>query len=65
MTVFVNGATDGGFYSGSGGPLAHTAAQARIGKFRTSFFAGRIDELRVYGRELSQAEILLDMNTPL
>lgn len=30
-----------------------------------SFFDGTIDELRVYDRGLSQAEILAHMNTPL
>jgi chitodextrinase len=29
------------------------------------YFAGRIDELRIYNRALSQAEIQTDMNTPL
>jgi len=29
------------------------------------FFKGRADEVRVYGRALSQAEIQAAMNTPL
>jgi hypothetical protein len=33
--------------------------------WNNEFFAGLIDELRVYNRALSAAEIQTDMNTPV
>jgi hypothetical protein len=29
------------------------------------YFQGRIDEVRIYGRALSSAELQIDMNTPV
>jgi chitodextrinase/glucose/arabinose dehydrogenase len=49
------------------GPLASTTAPLRIGgNFPYGeYFLGRIDEVRVYDRALSTAEIQTDMNTPI
>ena len=33
--------------------------------YRSRYFQGRIDEVRVYNRALSQTEIQADMNTPI
>jgi len=49
------------------GTINNSAAPLRIGGNNEwgEFFAGLIDEVRVYNRALSQAEIQADMNTPL
>jgi glucose/arabinose dehydrogenase len=49
------------------GSLQVTGTPLRIGgnTYSTEFFPGRIDEVRVYNRALSQGEIQTDMNTPL
>jgi glucose/arabinose dehydrogenase len=49
------------------GSLQVTGSPLRIGgnTYSTEFFPGRIDEVRVYNRALSQSEIQTDMNTPL
>lgn len=49
------------------GAINATAAPLRVGGNNAwgEFFAGLIDEVRVYNRALSQAEIQTDMNTPL
>ena len=46
-------------------PLAATTGTLQIGgdSYPDEFFAGRIDEVRVYNRALTQAEIQADMNT--
>lgn len=46
-------------------PLAATTGTLQIGadSYPTEFFAGRIDEVRIYNRALSVAEIVTDMNT--
>jgi hypothetical protein len=65
VRLFVNGAAVGsvgfvGSVPGSSGPL-------RLGGNSVwgEWFAGLIDEVRVYNRALSQAEIQTDMQTPL
>jgi hypothetical protein len=46
--------------------LAPTTGTLQIGaNAYGEFFAGRIDEMRIYNRALSAAEISTDMNTPL
>ena len=49
------------------GAINRTASPLRVGGNNAwgEFFAGLIDEVRVYNRALSQAEIQADMNTPL
>jgi Domain of unknown function (DUF1929)/Concanavalin A-like lectin/glucanases superfamily/Bacterial Ig domain/Glyoxal oxidase N-terminus len=46
-------------------PLAATTGTLQIGgdSYPNEFFAGRIDEVRVYNRALTSAEIQADMNT--
>src|SRR6266853_679638 len=46
-------------------PLATTTGTLQIGgdSYPNEFFAGRIDEVRIYNRALSAAEIQTDMNT--
>src|SRR5262249_50857591 len=47
-------------------PLRPTPDTLQIGADSYGeFFAGRIDEVRIYNRALSAAEIQTDMNTPL
>jgi hypothetical protein len=49
------------------GPISTSAGLLRIGGNQVwgEYFQGRIDEVRVYNRALSQAEIQSDMNTPV
>jgi glucose/arabinose dehydrogenase len=49
------------------GNLQVTGTPLRIGgnTYGTEFFPGRLDEVRVYNRALSQSEIQTDMSTPL
>jgi glucose/arabinose dehydrogenase len=49
------------------GNLQVTGSPLRLGgnTYSTEYFPGRIDELRIYNRALSLAEIQSDMNTPL
>jgi len=48
-------------------PLANTTGTLQIGadSYPTEYFAGRIDEVRVYNRALSATQIQSDMNTPV
>jgi hypothetical protein len=48
-------------------PLAPTTATLQIGAdfYPTEYFAGLIDEVRIYNRALSPAEIQVDMLTPV
>src|SRR5258706_318946 len=48
-------------------PLATTTEALQIGgdSYPNEFFAGRIDEVRIYNRALTQAEIQSDMATPV
>ena len=49
------------------GPIASSTGPVRIGgnSLWGEYFQGRIDEVRIYNRALSQAEIQADMNTPI
>jgi glucose/arabinose dehydrogenase/PKD repeat protein len=69
LNIYVNGVLDNGTLSGTV-PAAQTnaAVNVNIGQ-RTGFpgqfnFLGTIDEVHVFGRVLSPAEIQMDMNTP-
>src|SRR3989441_1191891 len=48
-------------------PLASTTGTLQIGgdSYPNEFFAGRIDEVRIYNRALSAAEIQTDMTSPI
>jgi hypothetical protein len=61
MTLYVNGAPVNGTYSGTGGPLAHNSAPARIGSYPVSAavqnWFGILDEVRIYDCSLSATDI--------
>jgi hypothetical protein len=63
--LFVNGVAAG--TTSIVGSISTSASPLRIGgnSFWGEFFEGRIDEVRVYNRPLSQSEIVADMNTPV
>ena len=63
--MYVNGALVGTL--AHSGPLTTSGGPLRIGgdSVWAEFFQGRIDEVRVYSRALSAAEIQQDMNTPV
>jgi len=48
-------------------PIAASTNPLTIGGDRTfgQYFTGRIDEIRIYNRALTQAQIQTDMNSPL
>ena len=50
-----------------GGTLANSAGALRFGgnNVWAEWFAGRLDEIRVYNRALTQAEIQADMTRPV
>ena len=65
VRLFINGAQVASTaFSGS---IATSAGPLRIGgnSIWGEFFQGRIDEIRIYNRALTQAEIQADMATPL
>ncbi len=69
LDIYVNGQLDNGVISGTAPAAQATpAVNVNIGR-RTGgngyYFNGVIDNLRIYDRALSQAEIQSDMNTPL
>jgi hypothetical protein len=61
MTLYVNGAPVNGTYSGTGGPLAHNSAPARIGSHPVSAavqnWFGILDDVRIYDCSLSATAI--------
>jgi hypothetical protein len=65
LRVYVNG-NQTGSRTVSGELLTSTGA-LRVGgnSLWGEYFQGRIDEIRIYNRALSQAEIAADMNTPV
>jgi glucose/arabinose dehydrogenase/PKD repeat protein len=67
LHIYVNGVLDDGVLRGTVpaaqfSPSVNTNIGRRTGGF---YFAGRIDELRVYNTALTQAQIQADMNTPI
>ncbi len=67
LDIYVNGVQDDGVLSGSV-PASQSVpnVDATIGERSGGYyFNGVIDELRIYNRALSQAEIQNDMNTPV
>ncbi|MCK5171860.1 MAG: LamG domain-containing protein [Planctomycetes bacterium] len=59
MDLYVNGINDGGIYDGTGGNLAYSSGSGTVGSDAgvDAFFSGSIDEVMVYERALSAAEI--------
>jgi hypothetical protein len=57
MNLYINGVDDGGTYSGTGGTIGYTTAVSKIGSDGADYFSGTIDDVRVYGRALSAAEV--------
>lgn len=63
MDIYINGSNDGGVYSGSGGSISYNNNSANFGRLDSNisgpaaYFNGRIDELRIYNRELNYQEI--------
>ncbi|MHC4501364.1 MAG: LamG-like jellyroll fold domain-containing protein, partial [Planctomycetota bacterium] len=59
MSLYVDGLEDGGTYSGTGGSLAYSSASSLIGVRHGGGYAlsGKIDDVRVYERALSDEEI--------
>jgi len=65
LRLYVNGVQVGSqSFTGS---IMNSAAALRIGGNSVwgEYFQGRIDELRIYNRALTQSEIQADMNTPI
>jgi hypothetical protein len=65
LRLFIN-ATQAASQSGSGNLISSTGA-LRIGGNQVwgEYFSGQIDDVRIYARALSAAEIASDMNTPV
>jgi hypothetical protein len=65
LRLYLNGSPAGS--QAQTGSVQVTSTPLRIGgnTYGTEFFPGRIDEVRIYNRALSQGEIQGDMNTPL
>jgi hypothetical protein len=67
LDIYVNGVLDDGVLVGTVPAVqVNSSVNVNIGR-RTNgyYFNGIIDNLRVYNRPLSQAEIQVDMNTPV
>lgn len=68
LDIYVNGALDNGTLSGTVPATQSNPASinVNIGRRQGGFyFIGTLDDVRVYNRALSQAEIQTDMNTPV
>ena len=65
LRLYVNGVETGS--RSTGGPIQVSTGRLRIGgnAVWSEWFAGRIDEVRLYNRALSAAEIQVDMATPV
>ena len=59
MAIYFDGVDVGGTYGGSGGPLAHSAYPLVVGRrsIYGDYFKGRLDEIRLYSRELGTTAI--------
>lgn len=68
MTLYVNGASVPGAYSGTGGSMLHTNFPARIGSFSlisaNRAWYGSIDDVRLYDCSLSASDVPAIMNVP-
>lgn len=58
-TMYINGADAGGSYSGTATTLSYTTATSRmaLASDSTERFAGNLDDVRLYGRDLSATEV--------
>ena len=71
LSIYVNGTLDNGTLSGTvPSSQSNPSVNVNIGRrspgaFGGFYFNGIIDEVRIYNRALTQAEIQTDMNTPL
>jgi hypothetical protein len=69
MHVYLNGQLDDGAAVGTvTASQRNSTATVNIGQRPTTTafnFNGRIDDVRIYDRALTQAEVLADMNTPV
>jgi hypothetical protein len=63
MDIYINGVNESGFYDGIGGSIAYNSSPGFIGRHDSrvylpeDYFHGTLDEIRLYGRELSYEEI--------
>jgi hypothetical protein len=60
MSLYVNGQDAGGYYTGTGGALAHNDWPALLG----NGYRGVLDEVAIFGRALTAEEILTLYNRP-
>src|SRR5207245_8488045 len=67
LDIYVNGVRDNGVLTGTiPASQINSAVNVNIGRRSGGYyFNGIIDEMRIYNRALSQAEIQTDMNTPI
>ena len=67
LDIYVNGVLDNGGVSGTiPALLCNSTFNVNIGRQSSgTYFNGTIDEVRIYNRALTRAEIQFDMNTPL
>jgi len=67
LDIYVNGVLNNGTLSGTiPGSQINSAVNVNIGRRSGGYyFNGVIDDVRIYNRALSQAEIQADMNTPV
>ena len=67
LDIYVNGVLNNGTLSGTvPASQINSAVNVNIGRRSGGFyFNGMIDDVRIYNRALSQAEIQADMNTPV
>jgi hypothetical protein len=67
LDIYVNGVLDNGTLTGTiTGSQVNSPANVSIGRARgQAYWTGLIDDLRVYSRAISAAEVMTDMNTPV
>ena len=67
LHVYLNGQLDDGTLDGTvTASQLNSSSNVSIGKRQGGFnFSGRIDDVRVYNRALTQSEVQTDMNTPV
>lgn len=65
MTIYINGANDGGTYSGTGGTLDYSNIASHIGdNVGSQYFNGIIDDVKFYGYALTSAQALYAFQNP-
>ena len=68
LDIYVNGVLDNGALVGTVPAVQNNPATVNVNVGRRTggfYFIGRLDEVRVYNRALSQTELQNDMNTPV